>query len=165
MSKTKVDKTGKPYEEKSFEYVAYSPMQYVWVDNDQPESRITVPWFVLGSQGDPAQAMGSALTYGLRYFLTQYFQIATPEDDPDNFRTKQREAEKSQEREIAAGIADQIDATVHGYLDANPDKRDEVVKFSSKFIRGGNYMKISDPALAAKFLSDFKATFVQSKAE
>lgn len=57
------------------------------MNDDNPEERIEVPWFIAGSQADPAQAVGSGLTYGLRQFLMQSFQIATLDgEDPDDWR-------------------------------------------------------------------------------
>lgn len=69
--KTKFTKDGQQYEEKNNEFTAKAGIVYTWVNDDDPTDRIDVPWFIAGSQADPAQAVGSGLTYGLRQFLIQ----------------------------------------------------------------------------------------------
>lgn len=88
-SKTKFTKDGQQYEERNNEIIAQACVIYTWVNDDNTSEKIEVPWFVVGSQQDPAQALGSGLTYGLRQFLIQFFQIATLDsEDPDAWRNK-----------------------------------------------------------------------------
>ena len=59
--KTKFTKDGQQYEEKNNEFTAKAGIVYTWVNDDDPTDRIDVPWFIAGSQADPAQAVGSGL--------------------------------------------------------------------------------------------------------
>lgn len=156
---TKFDKTGKPYDNTTTEMLVTAEMVFSWIDDDNPEDRIDVPWFIVGSQSDPSQAFGSGLTYCTRYFLCNYFQIAQTDSDVDAYRSKQKEAEKSEETAIAVEIVGQIDTMIKECLTANPDKSDEIKKFVSKYVKGANYLAIKDPAIAAKLLNDFKEKY------
>ena len=66
----------------------YCTMNFVWVDSENPEQRLQVPFVCVGTQDDISKAFGSALTYSERYFLMKFFNIATDEDDPDKFQDK-----------------------------------------------------------------------------
>lgn len=134
-------------------------MTWSWVNNDNPEERIDVEWALVGQQGDASQAFGSGLTYSNRYFLLKFFNIATPDADPDAFRSKQRAAETAEDKMIAEQIIQSFDETLKAYLNANKDKTDDVKKFVSKYAKGGNYFAITESVLAGKLLSDFKETF------
>lgn len=69
-------------------YVAEFPVIFEWRDLDSGEI-LSISWFAAGkSNSDPAMAVGSALTYCERYFLTKFFQIPTDELDPDSFADK-----------------------------------------------------------------------------
>ena len=139
---TKFDKTGKPYEQTSTEMLVKADMVFKWVNDDDPNDYIDVPWVVTGSQSDPSQALGSGLTYCTRYFLCNFFQIAQPETDVDEYRSKQKEAEKSEDKAIAEDIIGEFDKVVRQFLSDNPDQSDEVKKFISKYAKGGNYFAI-----------------------
>ena len=76
-------------------------MLYTWVNDDNPSERIEVPWVTVGQQEDASQSFGSGLTYTYRYFLLKFFGISTVEDDPDSWRSKQKEAAEAESREIA----------------------------------------------------------------
>ena len=162
--KTKKEKTKDGftvYEENVNEIMVYGDMKYIWVDNENPDDRIVVDWALVGHQSDGSQSFGSALTYSMRYFLLKYFNISTPEDDPDNWRSKQRAAEAAEEVELANQIIKEFDAMVRGYLSSNEDKKDGVKKLVSKYVKSGDYMKIKDSTLATKLLTDFKETFMK----
>lgn len=153
----------KRYEEETHEFLATAPIKYVWVNNDNPEEQIEIPWFISGSQSDPSQAMGSALTYGLRYFLTQMLQIATPEDDPDNWRSKQQLAAESEDKMITEQIVNELDAAVKLYLAEHKDKQAAVKKLFSKYVKDGNYFTVANPEIATALLTDFNNTFIGKK--
>lgn len=159
MVNTKFDKTGKSYENKVTEMLFKADMLFKWVNDNDPNDCIEVPWFITGSQSDPSQAAGSALTYCTRYFLTSYFQIAQSNTDVDAYRSKQKEAEASEDKAIAEEIIAQFDAKVKLFLADNQDKVDEVKKFISKYAKNANYFAIKEPNLAAKLLQDFKDTY------
>lgn len=158
---TKFDKTGKPYEQTSTEMLVKADMVFKWVNDDDPNDYIDVPWVVTGSQSDPSQALGSGLTYCTRYFLCNFFQIAQPETDVDEYRSKQKEAEKSEDKAIAEDIIGEFDKVVRQFLSDNPDQSDEVKKFISKYAKGGNYFAIKEPALASNLLSNFNEKFIK----
>ena len=158
---TKFDKTGKPYEQTSTEMLVKADMVLKWVNDDDPNDYIDVPWVVTGSQSDPSQALGSGLTYCTRYFLCNFFQIAKPETDVDEYRSKQKEAEKSEDNARAEDIIGEFDKVVRQFLSDNPDQSDEVKKFISKYAKGGNYFAIKEPALASNLLSSFNEKFIK----
>lgn len=160
---TKFDKTGKPYEQTSTEMLVKADMVFKWVNDDDPNDYIDVPWVVTGSQSDPSQALGSGLTYCTRYFLCNFFQIAQPETDVDEYRSKQKEAEKSEDKAIAEDIIGEFDKVVRQFLSDNPDQSDEVKKFISKYAKGGNYFAIKEPALASNLLSTSMRSSLKNK--
>ena len=67
-------------------------MQFTWVDCATGEKDINL--FGANGQNDWDKGVGSALTYGERYFLLNYFHIATDEDDIDNPDLKKTEPVK-----------------------------------------------------------------------
>ena len=158
--KTKMPKQGGAYDERSSEMMFTAEMEFRWVNDDNPNDYISVPWFVAGAQSDPSQALGSGLTYTTRQFLKMYFQIAsTDEGDVDAFRSKQKEAAEAEERAVAAAIISSFDTEVRAYLADNQDMKDEVGKFVKRYIRNGDYTKIIEPVLAGKLRDDFKKQF------
>lgn len=160
---TKFDKTGKAYDSTATEMLVKAEMVFTWVNDDDPSDSIQVPWFVTGSQSDPSQAFGSGLTYCTRYFLCNYFQIAQSDTDVDAYRSKQKAAEASEDKALAEGIIGEFDTILKKFLADNPDKKDEVVKFISKFAKNANYLTIKEPELAAKLLEDFKKTYIKGE--
>lgn len=160
---TKTDKQGRTYDKKDTEMLFSADMVYKWVNDDNPEEFIEIPWAVVGAQSDPSQSLGSGLTYCSRYFLTNYFQIAQSDLDVDTYRSKQKAAEASEDKAIAAAIIDQFDTTLKQFLADNQDKKDEVKKFITKYVKNANYPAIKDPALASKLLEDFKNTYINKE--
>lgn len=57
-------------------------MRFTWVDCDSGEKDENL--FGANGQNGWDKGVGSALTYGERYFLLKFFHIATDEDDIDN---------------------------------------------------------------------------------
>mgnify|MGYP003494839512 FL=1 len=64
-------------------------MRFTWIDSETGERDENL--FGANGQNDWDKGVGSALTYGERYFLLKYFHIATDEDDIDNPERKQQE--------------------------------------------------------------------------
>lgn len=157
--KTKSTKDGKIYEEQCNEVLVNADTTWTWVNNENPEERIEVGWALVGQQADASQAFGSGLTYAGRYFLLKYFNVATPNDDPDNFRSKQKQAELEEQKMLSDEIITTADTLIRAYLSEHPDKTEDVKAFANKYVKGGNYKAIKEAALAAKFLSDFRETF------
>lgn len=156
---TKFDKQGKTYDQTSTEMLVTGDMIFRWINDDNPTDTLDVPWYLTGSQTDPSQAFGSGLTYTKRYFLTNFFNIAQDDNDPEQYRKKKKEAAEAEDLAVAKEIIDQVDTIVKAYLGANPDKRDDVTKFMAKYIKGSNYNKITSPEVAAKLLEDFQNTY------
>jgi hypothetical protein len=157
--KTRTTKGGDIYEERVNEVIVSADMTWTWINNNNPEERVIVPWAMAGQQADSSQSFGAGLTYASRYFLLKYFNISTSDDDPDKFRSKQREAEAAEDRLIAEQIAQSIDTYVKSFLAKNADKRDELVKLVTKYVKSGDYYSIKESSLAAKLLQDIQTKF------
>jgi len=163
--KTKTTPKGDIYEENVNEVLINADMVWTWVNNDNPEERIVVPWAMVGQQSDASQSFGSGLTYASRYFLLKYFNISTSNDDPDKFRSKQREAEASEDKLIAEQIIQDVDTHIKRYLAGSPDKRDELAKLVTKYVKSGDYFTIKESTLAGKLMQDVKAAFPLEESE
>lgn len=162
---TKFTKSGESYEDVSTEMLVKADMMFTWVNNDNPNEKIDVPWVLTGSQRDPSQATGSGLTYCTRYFLSNYFQIAQKDvRDVDDYRSRQKEAAIAEEKAIAESIIQEFDVIVKKFLSDNSDKSEDVKKFITKYTRSGNYFNITEPELAAKLLNDFRAKYIKEEA-
>jgi len=61
-------------------------MRFTWIDTETGDKDENL--FGANGQNDWEKGLGSALTYGERYFLLKYFHIATDEDDIDNDQRK-----------------------------------------------------------------------------
>ena len=157
--KNKIMKDGKPYEDTVNEVIVQCDMMWMWVNIDDPKYRLEVPWGMVGMQSDASQSFGSGLTYASRYFLLKFFNIATSDDDPDKFRTKQKEAEAEADRLVAEEIAQKIDEFLKEYLEEHEDKREDALKVVQKYIKSGNYHKITESALIGKLLTELAETF------
>ena len=159
IENTKFTKSGEQYIDHKEEFLFQSDMTFIWINDENPHERIEVPWFAVASMSDASQAQGSAMTYTMRQFLTSYFQIAQSDYDVDAYRSKQKEAEVSESRAIADAIISEFDTLLKQWLADNRDKEDDVKKLIKKYVKDANYLKIKEPALAAKLLDDFKKTF------
>lgn len=157
---TKTAKDGTVYDKKSTEMLVTGDMIFTWLNDENPEEHIDVPWYVVGSQSDPSQAFGSGLTYCTRYFLTSYFQIGQTEQDVDDYRSKQKAAEEAEDRSVADSIISEFDTMLRVFLADNPDKKEDVTAFIGRYAKKSNYLAIKDPVIAGKLATDFKAEFI-----
>lgn len=82
---------GTSYEKPKSEILSKVMMKFTWVDCNTFEKDENL--FGANGQNDWDKGVGSALTYGERYFLLKYFHIATDEDDIDNPDRKEIEKE------------------------------------------------------------------------
>lgn len=73
---------GTNYEKAKSEINSKVMMRFTWVDCETGEKDENL--FGANGQNDWDKGVGSALTYGERYFLLKFFHIATDEDDIDN---------------------------------------------------------------------------------
>lgn len=94
------------------EVIVSADMTYTWVNTDNPDEKIETTWAFVGQMEDAAQAMGAGLTYANRYYLMKQLQLATTESDPDNYRSKQKEAENYEEEEAAKEAAQLLAAAI-----------------------------------------------------
>lgn len=159
VKKTKASNKGDIYEENVNEVLVSADMVFTWINVLDPTERVEVPWALVGHQSDGSQSFGSGLSYSNRYFLLKFFNVATPDDSPEQWRRKQREAEAAEDKMIAEQIIEKFDGEVRAYLDKHSDKADDLKKFVSKYVKGGDYFKIIDPNMAAKILEDFNKNF------
>lgn len=161
--KIKTAKDGTQLVDAVNEYLVDAEMTFRWIDEDNLGDFISVPWHLVGAQNDPSQAMGSALTYTTRYFLIEYFQIATPDNDVDAYRSKQKEAEELEEKTLTENLIGEFDSLIREYMVDNSDKSEEIKDFIGKYIKGSNYTKIKDSKTAGRLLNDFKNTYLLEK--
>lgn len=73
---------------KTTTYFTELDMEYTWVNAENPEEQITVPWYGQGIDTAGEKGVGKALTYAEKYFMLKFFNIATDKDDPDAFQKK-----------------------------------------------------------------------------
>lgn len=162
-TKTKTTKGGDVFEEHVNEILVRADMEWHWVNNDNPDDRIVVPWTLVGQQSDASQAFGSGLSYSARYFMLKYFNVATSDDDPDNWRSLQKEAEETENREIAKSIIEQVHAMVSSHVASHEDDRQKIYDITKKYAKDSkgkpsvNYNYITDPAVASKLLEELSA--------
>lgn len=64
------------------EHIVKLKLTYKWINADNPQEVLEVPFFAVGQQDDVSKAHGTALTYAERY-LMKFFNIPTDEDDAD----------------------------------------------------------------------------------
>lgn len=161
---TKIDRQGNTKDITTTEMLFTADMTFRWVNDDNPEEHIDVPWFITGSMSDCSQSLGAACSYGMRQFLTSYFQIAQSSDlDVDAYRSKQKEAEAAESKAIAGEIISKFDSVNKQFITDNPERAAEVKKFVSRYVKNAEYTKIKDPALAAKLLEDYTNTFINKE--
>lgn len=63
-------------------------MTMTWVNVEDQNDKIELPWYAQGMDLAGEKGVGKALTYGEKYFLLKYFNIATDSDDPDAYQEK-----------------------------------------------------------------------------
>lgn len=159
-TKTKATKDGKIFEEKVNDILVKADMEWHWVNNENPADRIVVPWTLVGQQADASQAFGSGLSYSSRYFMLKYFNVATSDDDPDNWRSLQREAEETENREVSKAIVDQIHKMVSEHIANHEEDRQKIYDLTKKYAKDSkgkasvNYNLITDPVAAGKLLEE-----------
>ena len=73
-------------------------LRFTWVDCQTGDKDVNI--FFANGQNDWEKGLGSALTYGERYFFLKFFHIATDEDDIDNPDRKTSEPVKTKTQEV-----------------------------------------------------------------
>jgi len=85
-------------EKKKHEYFTILTMVFKWVNAEEPKEFIECQWTGQGLDSGE-KGVGKALTYGEKYFLLKFFNIATDKDDPDAFQNgKQEKKSKKEEK-------------------------------------------------------------------
>lgn len=118
------------------EFIVHADTIYTWVNVDKPEETVEVPWVLVGQMEDASQAFGAAETYCNRYFLMKSLQLATSEADPDNYRSKQKEAENYDDEKVLAAAVKEV-VTMGSQLIKSGIAKDEVMGIVGKY-NGGN---------------------------
>ena len=157
---TKTTKSGEPYEKHVNEIMVHADMEFMWVCDDNPTDSLSVPWIFVGQQTDASQAFGSGLSYATRYFLIDYFNIATTNDDPEMLRKKQQEAEELESKEVVKSIVSHIHELVTTYLKEHEESKAELTELIKRHVvdakgkASANYNLITDPKVAQRLLQD-----------
>lgn len=71
------------YDKPKHDFLVYGQMTYTWINADNPEESMVIPFQYTGQQDDISKAFGSGLTYSERYFLLKFFGVPTDDEDPD----------------------------------------------------------------------------------
>lgn len=69
-------------------YFTEIDMTMTWVNAEKPDETIECSWYGQGVDIAGEKGLGKALTYGEKYFMLKFFNIATDKDDPDSFQKK-----------------------------------------------------------------------------
>lgn len=135
------------------EVIVSAEMKYVWVNVDNPTEQVEVPWAIIGQMEDAAQAFGAGATYCNRYFLMKSLQLATTDDDPDNYRSKQKDAENA---ELKEAINDVI--SMGNKLIASGAKPADIATVVAKYNDGnGNPKQIQTLEICDAIIKELKS--------
>lgn len=148
------------------EVIVYADTIYTWVNTDNPEERIENTWVFVGQMEDAAQAFGAAETYANRYYLMKSLQLATTESDPDNYRSKQQQAEDFEENEakkrLGKAIKEVVDmgsVLIKGGMD-----KSEMMAIVAKHNNGnGNPSSIDSEEVCKKIIAEFQEISAKHK--
>lgn len=69
-------------------YFTELDMVMTWINVDDPKDNLECQWYAQGMDLAGEKGVGKALTYGEKYFLLKFFNIATDKDDPDSFQDR-----------------------------------------------------------------------------
>ncbi|GIN88666.1 single-stranded DNA-binding protein [Heyndrickxia sporothermodurans] len=73
---------------KTTTYFTELDLEFTWINAENPEETLTLPFYGQGVDIAGEKGVGKALTYAEKYFLLKQFNIATDKDDPDSFQEK-----------------------------------------------------------------------------
>ena len=144
------------------EYLVVAETVNKWVNVDNPEEYVEIPWVLIGSMEDASQAFGAGATYCNRYFLMKTLQLATTEDDPDNYRSKQKAAENYEEDAAAKEAEEALKVEVKKVVDAGSRliasgvNREVMMSVVAKYNdNNGNPATIKSPEVCSDILKEF----------
>lgn len=154
------------------EIIVSGDMVYTWVNVDNPDEYVETTWAFVGQMEDAAQAMGAGLTYANRYYLMKQLQLATTESDPDNYRSKQREAENYEESLAEKEAAEQLAKKISEVVDAGKRlitrgmQKDDMMALVAKYNDGnGNPSALKSIEACEQVLEEFKTIKVKEQKE
>ncbi len=96
-------------------YFTELDLEFVWVNAENPEETLTIPFYAQGVDIAGEKGVGKALTYAEKYFLLKQFNIPTDQDDPDAFQQKV-ESSKPPEM-ITQEQKDEIQSLAQSYVE------------------------------------------------
>lgn len=87
----------KKYEKEGNQFIVEIDLTYTWINADNPEEKLEIPFYAVGQQNDVSKALGTALTYAERYILLKMFNLPTDEDDADAKKPQQQKQQYKQQ--------------------------------------------------------------------
>lgn len=75
--------TKKGEQKHNIDYLTQAEMVMTWINAEEPNERLNIPFAIFGQQDEISKSFGSGLTYSERYFLMKFFGQPTDADDPD----------------------------------------------------------------------------------
>lgn len=81
---------------KTTTYFTELDLEFTWINADNPEETLSIPFYGQGVDIAGEKGVGKALTYAEKYFLLKQFNIATDKDDPDSFQEKAESYRKAE---------------------------------------------------------------------
>ncbi|WP_347217909.1 ERF family protein [Chryseobacterium sp.] len=119
------------YDKPKSEILSKVMMKFTWIDSESGDKDENL--FGANGQNDWEKGLGSALTYGERYFLLKFFHIATDEDDIDNPERKEVEKEtpkpKSEPKTNEVKVTNWMDETKYKEALSDKDKAFKALDF------------------------------------
>ena len=146
FSKKKFDKATQSWiDDPQSEYTVRGRLNFLIINDDNPAETLTVPWVLVGSQSDDAQAFGAALTYANRYFFLKFFNIATPDADPDEWKRKKNDAANAEQEAAVTAIVGRLDELIRA--NTTEQNKSEIAAVIKKHLKidgkpSSNYLKI-----------------------
>jgi len=115
-------------------------MKFTWIDCETGEMDENL--FGANGQNDWEKGLGSALTYGERYFLLKFFHIATDEDDIDNPERKKSTATPAIQKTVELkAVTDAMLDALKGSIKEGKTSND-IAKINSQ-LNGKGYKPLS----------------------
>lgn len=83
----------------ALDFLVYGQMTYTWINAENPDDTLEIPFYYTGAQDDISKAFGSGLTYSERYFVIKFFNLPTDADDPDARDTSGRSGKYNKQQQ------------------------------------------------------------------
>lgn len=125
-------------------------IRFTWLDAESGET-LTNDWVSYGMNGQE-KGIGSALTYGKRYYLLQFFNIPTPEDDPDAMEKKEAQAPIPEETPAPSPAQTQAPAGGSRQPARLQKSAEQAPAFRPASVPQGPYAP--DPSIMARLMAD-----------